>query len=353
MNYIGSKHSLLDFIEKTILDFLPADFGQAERDGVPMVFCDMFAGTSAVGRHFKRLGYNIISNDLQYYSYVLAKHYIENSQEPAFTGLRQEGIDDPFVFLDSIEGKKGFIYENYSAEGTRNGEFERLYFDDGNAMKIDAIRQKIEQWREEKNITSLEYFHLLASLLEAADRVANTASIYEAYLKKLKSSAQRPLTFSPLETVEYQPRRQYYVFNKDANELVRQVKGDILYLDPPYNTRKYNTNYHILETIALYDNPEIKGKTGMRSDKSKYSKYSAKREATAALNDLIKKANFSYIFLSYNDEGIISIDKIEEIMSTYGKYQRYEQNYRRFKADNQRDYARDFTVEYIHCVEKK
>ena len=123
-------------------------------------------------------------------------------------------------------------------------------------------------------------------------------------------------------------------------------------MDPPYNNRKYDTNYHILETISLYDNPKIKGKTGIRIENSKKSNYCIKEKAEADLEDLIKRANFKYILLSYNDEGIIPIQSIEKIMKKYGKYKRYEKRHKRYKSDNSRTYKKDYTIEYIHCLEK-
>lgn len=353
MNYIGSKHSLLGFIEEVIINVTAPLLNNSQKGhNAPVTFCDIFAGTSAVGRAFKQKGYNIIANDLQYYSYVMAKHYIQNNQAPEFSRLRAKGIAQPFEFLATLGGEKGFVYHNYSLGGTTGQEFQRLYFSDENAMKIDAIRQKIETWKTSELINEAEYFYLLASLLETADRVANTASIYEAFLKKIKPAADRPLLFESLEVIKGPQGLKHQVYNQDANSLIRQISGQILYLDPPYNTRKYNTNYHILETIALYDEPEIKGKTGMRTDQSKKSKYSARRQAAAALTDLIKSANFPYIFLSYNDEGIITLAEIEKIMSKYGEYQRFEQKHRRFKADSHRDYAKEYTIEYIHCLRR-
>ena len=123
-------------------------------------------------------------------------------------------------------------------------------------------------------------------------------------------------------------------------------------MDPPYNTRKYDTNYHMLETIALYDNPRIRGKAGVRDETSKKSKYCVKREVETVFEDLIRNAAFRYIFLSYNDEGIIPLNRIKDIMSEYGEYRVYEQKHKRYKADSSRKYSKDSTIEYIHCIRK-
>ena len=346
MNYIGSKLSILDYIDNTIQDFTGIT------DESNATICDIFAGTSSVGKYFKSKGYNVISNDIQYYSFVTAKHFIENNSDIQFEKLTSAGISNPFEYLNSLNDKKGFIYNNYTMEGTRNDEYNRQYYTEENAIKIDSIRDKIEEWKNKELINENEYYYFIASLIESADKVANTASVYEAFLKKIKKSAEKTLELKPLDILKFPKERKYNVYNENANALVKKISGDNLYMDPPYNTRKYDTNYHILETIALNDNPEIKGKTGVRADTSKRSKYCVKKEVEEAFEDIIKNANFKYILLSYNDEGIITLDRIKEIMSKYGQYKRYEQKHRRFKADNNREYIKDFTIEYIHCLKK-
>ena len=341
MNYIGSKYSILSYIDEVIEDFV--------KPKKNIVFCDIFAGTGVVSKYFKEKGYNIIANDIQYFSYVTLKGIIENSEELKFEKLNKRHID-PFVCLNGLNGKKGFIYKNYCIGGTYKSEYPRLYFSDYNAKKIDAIRIKIEKWKKKKIITENEYFYLLACLIEAADKVANTASVYEAFLKDLKRSAQKQLVLEPLELIF--KNKNYEIYNEDSKNLIRNIKGDILYLDPPYNSRRYDTNYHILETIALYDNPKIKGKTGIRIEDSKKSNYCIKKNALVELEDLIKNANFKYILLSYNNEGILSIKEIENLFKKYGIYKKYEKLHKRFKSDNERKYKNSQTIEYIHCLEK-
>ena len=142
--------------------------------------------------------------------------------------------------------------------------------------------------------------------------------------------------------------------DEDVNDLITKINGDILYLDPPYNARQYSANYHILETIAKYDNPALRGITGLRDYEQQKSSFCSKRTAPAALDTLIKNADFGYIFLSYNNEGLMSADTIRDIMSAYGKYSVYTKEYKRFKADKDenRRIAGSEVVEYIHCLEK-
>ncbi len=332
MNYIGSKNKLSSFLKKSIQKTVGKDISN-------LVFCDLFAGTGIVGRTFKPFVKQVIANDIEQYSYILNKNYIGNYQSI--------NCDEKIVFLNNLKGKVGFIFDNYS----ENGKAGRLYFSEENGKKIDAIRQQIAAWKTNNKISINEYHFLLASLIESADKVANTASVYGAYLKKIKKSAQKTLDFKPAEFDI--TKNAHQVFNEDSNKLISKIEGDILYLDPPYNARQYGANYHILNTIALYDSFKPKGKTGLRDYyKSSYCK---KGEVKKSFEDLIKNAKFKYIFLSYNNEGLMSENDVKNIMNSYGKYSLKTTNYQRFKADKteNRNHKATETVEYLHILEKQ
>lgn len=331
MNYIGSKYKLSDFISSSVKSIVGDDLSGK-------IFCDLFAGTGVVGRNFKKEVKKVISNDMEFYSYVLNKNYIEN----------HEFLDNEIYIkeLNETNGEEGFIFNEYS----ENGKANRLYFSEHNGKKIDAIRTKIEFWKTEKKISSALYYFLLASLLESADKVANTASVYGAFLKKIKKTAQKELILEP--AIFEINSHSHEVYNEDSNLLIKKIEGDILYLDPPYNAREYGANYHLLNTIAKYDNFTPKGKTGLRV----YSKsaFCKKKEVEKSFDDLIKNANFKYIFLSYNNEGIMSSETIKKILSNYGKYDLLTTEYQRFRADKKenRNHKASSTTEYLHILEK-
>ncbi len=350
MNYIGSKLSLLEFLENSIDKVIKDDC---------RIFCDLFAGTGIVGSYFKKKGFKIISNDIQYYSYVLNRHYIKNHEELEFKKLFNKipKLKDTEIrerkklvldFLNNLKEKKGFIYKNYCSGGAKDKKEARQYFSDENGKKCDAVRQEIENWKIKKLINEDEYYFLLASLIESIDKYANTASVYGAFLKKLKKSALKPLVLTPAELIIND--QDHEVYNDDVNKVIKKVKGDILYLDPPYNQRQYATNYHVLETIARYDNPVVYGKTGLREYQNEKSLYCSRNQVKKSFKELILNADVKYIFLSYNNEGLMSADDIKEIMSLRGEYACFTKEYNRFKADKNREYKAKKTIEYLHYV---
>ena len=331
MNYIGSKNKLSDFIKQSVYEVVGKDLSDK-------TFCDLFAGTGIVGRQFKAETKQVISNDFEFYSYVLNRNYIGNHQEFDYKHLINE--------LNLIDGKSGFISDEYS----ENGKSERLYFSEENGKKTDAVRQQIEAWKISGRITEDQYYFLLCSLLEAADKIANTASVYGAFLKQIKKSAQKKLEIVP--SFFAFTENHHKVYNEDSNSLIKKIEGDILYLDPPYNARQYGANYHLLNTIAKYDNFSPKGKTGLRDYQK--SKYCSKPEVLKTFEDLIKNAKFQHVFLSYNNEGLMSENDIKNTLSKFGKYDIFTTEYQRFRADKEdsRNHKASKTTEFLYYLRK-
>jgi adenine-specific DNA-methyltransferase len=305
LNYIGSKAKLLPFIESSLSVFV-------EENESSKIFCDLFAGSGCVGNHYAQKGYTILSNDVEFYSYVLNRAMLQPPQ-----------LNDINAIIDSLNAltlRKGLMYEYYCLGGGSG----RNYFSDENAQKIDAVREGIEAYQNDEPL----YMYLVASLLHSADKVANTASIYSAFLKHLKPLACEKLFLQALPIVPTSAHHQ--VFCEDANVLISKLKGDILYLDPPYNRRQYGANYHILNTIARYDSFTPQGKTGVRKYVS--SSYCKSTTALQALEEIIQKARFEWIVVSYNDEGLIAPEKVLEMLRCYGVCSYVKKPHLRFKA---------------------
>ncbi len=342
MRYIGSKTNLLDEIGSVIDPFKSNS----------QIFCDLFSGTGSVGRHFKK-DFQIISNDLLYFSYVIQKATIENQTEPDYKKLHELIGQDPFLYLSELNVKKyefqkpTFIHDNYSP--TKN--CSRQYLTNENALRIDAFRQIIDTWRNLNLVNELEYFYLLAGIIESVPFVSNIAGTYGAYLKDWDKRSLKRL--DPIKYPVTNNERKNKSYNQDVNDLIKVIEGDILYLDPPYNGRQYISNYHLLETVARYDNPEIKGVTGIRNDPEASSDYCKKNKVSLAFEQLIEKSKFKYIVVSYSNEGLMSEEEISEILKKHGNPKTLmikKIPYRRYKRTS--DVIENTLNELLFTIEK-
>lgn len=333
MRFIGNKERLVDWIYSTM-----------QHNNINgKVFFDFFSGTSNVGKFFKEKNYRIVSSDLLYFSYVLQQAYLTNNHIPQFTSLISklniqsnllvaDNYELIIEYLNNIQPVKGFIYNNYAPSSTNHLIQPRIYFTDDNAKKIDAIRIEIEEWKKKNLINENEYFILIACLIESVPFFSNILGVFSAFKKDWDKRALKPFLLKPIKI--FQDNKDHFVFNKSSLELLEDYQYDIIYLDPPYNQRQYAPNYHILETIAKYDNPEIKGVTGMRNYDNQKSNFCNKIKALNDLELICKSNNYKYILLSYNCEGIMPQDNILEIMQKYGSVKVEEYDYLRFKSNN-------------------
>ena len=320
MRFLGNKTRMLENIDFVIKD----------NKITGSSFCDLFAGSGTVGDYFKDQ-YSIISNDYLHCLYIINRAKLENSSIPSFNEFVNQFNTDPFTYFNQKEytaDHQYFITNNYSPVGNRQ------YFSEMNAVKIDGIRIEIEELYRDLIFDINERNFLLASLLESVMGVSNTTGTYEAYLKIWDPRALKPFVLSPLTINEKKLAGINKVYNKDSNELIREISGDILYIDPPYTVTEYNSAYHILESISKYDYPVISGITGRRKYTNGKSKYTRKDKALRNLEDLFRQANFKHILLSYSTQGLISVDEIESLARKFAinnEVKIYKFPYREYK----------------------
>ncbi len=334
--YLGSKYRLLHFLEKIILN-------QVERINT---FIDGFAGTGVVANHFKKYSLKVISNDLLYSNYIINKVFLNLTEET----VDLEKISEILINYNKINPKSGYITKHYG--GT--------YFSIENAKLIDAIREDIEFQYNKGLYTELEKFILLTSLLFAIDKVANTVGQYDAFLKnlgqdtydengkhKIDSNVYKKLLLK-LPSIDLKGNNNE-VYNEDLNQLIKKISGDVLYLDPPYNTRQYIDNYHVLENIMRWNKPKLYGKTKKFKRDNLKSKYSRKQDAFHAFSELIELSQSKHIFLSYNNEGIISDNLIIKILKRKGPVEIFEEDYKVFGNGAAKSIKRNIKERIFYC----
>lgn len=319
LNYIGSKKSLLNTLDKVFINNINKDD----------IFADLFAGTGIVSKFVHdKYRCKIISNDIQYYAYILNKASLENYSKSDI-----DEINKLIEIYNNLKPIQGFFSKNY-------GPPKRMYFTELNASKIDALRTKLEQ----DNLNDKIYIYMLANIISSADKVANTSAVYASYLKEFKKSALNELKLEVFNKDILKNNKGNKSYNKDILDL--NIKADIIYLDPPYNNRQYSDNYHILETIAKYDNPKIHGITGLRDDLVEHKSLFSTANAIEAFRNLINSLNCKTLILSYNDEGIMSLKEIKLILKKkFGYVKLYKFLYKKFIAQDNVD--RKMLYEYI------
>ena len=303
MRYLGSKIKLLNQIESVIRN--------NQISG--KVFADLFAGTGCVGDYFKG-EYEIISNDFLYYSFVFNKAKLMNMTIPKFEKFYRKyrrNIFDWLNYKEYIPDETFFIYKNYTPIGNR------MFFTEENGKKIDGIRQEIEYLYEEELIYEKEYYYLLASLLESVTKVSNTSGTYEAFFKFWDLRAEKPFFIEPLELRSVNEMREHRILCEETNNLVRRISGDIAYIDPPYTVTQYVSAYHMLETIAKYDNPTITGIGGKRNRGGKNSLYAQRTKAKKAFEDLLRQIQFKHVLISYSNQGLVPLEELVDLCTKF------------------------------------
>ena len=311
--YIGCKTKLLENIYETV--------NKHGFDSSSTV-ADIFAGTGVVGSYFIDHGYKVLFNDTLYSNVVAYKAFHGKGK----VRTRKMGsIIKEFNLIDPDNLEENYFSKIYGDK----------YFSKNDAKKIGYIRDFIENNKED--FTPREYYYLITSLIYACDKIANTVGHYESYLKN--GTEDKGVKLEPLDINNGIPAD---IYNMDANELVKKLKYDVAYIDPPYNARQYVNFYHVLENLARWNKPEEFEGNSMKFKRNELkSGYCRNNTAPALFEDLINKLKAKLIVVSYNNTykansissvNTISEQQIFEILNKKGKVTRYEYDFGYFNA---------------------
>ena len=305
--YTGSKFKLLDWIKNTIED-------QTQKTDT---FCDLFAGTGCVAEKFTDKK-NLIINDFLYSNNIIYKAFFDSKN---YNEKKLIEISKRY-----LEFKISKIPNNYFDKN-----FGGKFFSINDAKIIGFIRDEINT----ENCNNSEKNILLTSLLYSADKSANTVGHYDAFRKKIKIKDK--FVFKLIEPIKHNSKIQ--IFRDDANELVKKIKCDICYIDPPYNSRQYSRFYHVLENLVQWKKPKLFGEA-LKPQPENMSEY-CKTKAPEKFHELINNINSKYIAVSYNNtynskssssKNKITLEQILSTLETKGKTKIFKKKHNYFNA---------------------
>ena len=310
---------------------------------------DAFAGTASVSRALKKNGWRVHSSDLLMSSYVFQRAYVVAES----AGRDVEELANE---LAALPPREGFITLHFSpATGDGKG---RMYFTPENAGRIDAAREELESWRGAGKIGEDDYYILLAAIIEGADRVANTAGVYASYMKRWQPNAKRAFGIVPEKPIKgAQPAEAHLMDATDAAKRIGDV--DLVYIDPPYNSRQYVAYYHIPEILArgwMDSAPAIRGKVGLLAGSEGRSQWSHGRRVRKLFAALLGATGARQALVSFNSEGHLAPDALQSLLASAsldGKVSHFTQSYRRYRADSEREgrhYHHDTALEHLYLV---
>ena len=276
---------------------------------------DLFSGTSRVGHALKERQYRVLANDYLACGEAIARCYVEADGTPE--QLRQAGllIDE----FNRLPPSPGYFTEVFCEQSR--------FLQPKNGARVDAIREAIERKGLDPELEAI----MLVSLMEAADRVDSTTGVQMAYLKQWAPRASNDLE---LRLPEIAPRAEAgkgEAHRMDAVEAVEALQADIAYLDPPYNQHSYLGNYHVWESLVLWDKPEHYGVACKRVDcRQRKSDFNSKRRFRAAWERIVDRVRAPYLVVSFSDEGFIGRDDMEKILARRGEVLVIENDYKRY-----------------------
>jgi adenine-specific DNA-methyltransferase len=351
--YIGNKRKLLKLIEEAIQR-------TSAKDGA---FLDLFAGSGVVSRMAKLHGYRVISNDWEPYAQAINRCYIACNRPPEFAALG--GYEKAVDCLNRLPAKVGWVTEHLCPRDDAHYDIraDRMFYIRKNGMRIDAIREQIAAWKDAGRLSEAEEACLLAPLVYQACYRSNTSGVFKGFHNgwggQTKTALYRIATDLRLDVpVLHDNGRENLVFREDAQMLAERLASEeieIAYLDPPYNQHPYGSNYHVLNSVVLWDKPALSKqitrgtKAAIRLDwrTERRSAYNYREEASTAYQRLLDAINARYILTSYSTDGTIPLNAMLQANVARGLVSLVMQGYKRYRVSSQRFSKKPMNVEFV------
>jgi adenine-specific DNA-methyltransferase len=362
--YIGNKRKLLHLIAEA-----------AAFTGIKAgTFVDLFTGSTVVARWAKKQGYRTIANDWEPYSHEIARGAVALNAPPSYEALG--GRDAVFERLNTLAPVEGYVATHLcpADDDAPDPSRERMFFTRANGMRIDAIRGQIDQWESAGLLSEGERAYLLAPLLYAVSYASNTSGVFKGFHNgwggKTGTALYRilgELTLVPPPL--WDNGQENIAVRADAHGLAERLPElidglpDIVYLDPPYNQHPYGSNYHVLNTVTLWDSPPVSPSIlidGRQHDKSairkdwrtqRRSAYNSRKTASAAFGELIGRLQCRWALVSYSTDGNIPLQELLKPLAERGELHVFTANYKRYRVSAPRMSAKSHNVEFVAAVD--
>ena len=358
--YIGNKRKLLGLINQAI---------EKTQAAPNATFLDLFAGSGVVSRMAKKQGFRVIANDWEPYANAINQCYIACNSAPAFAYF--SGYENAIAQLNAVVPTKDWVTRHLcpADDGEYDRQTERLFYTHANGMKMDAMRLQIETWQANGLLSELETSCLLAPMLYQACYTSNTSGVFKGFHNgwggQTKTALYRILSeFCLKPAIFYDNSQPNTVTRMDAACLAGTLRDtsqtvDIAYLDPPYNQHPYGSNYHVLNTLTLWDKPPLteqitgRNKSAIREDwrTERRSAYNHCASATTAYGALLQSLDARYILTSYSTDGTIPLTGLVEACLRRGQTDFVTQQYKRYRVSAQRYSQKPLNVEIVLIVD--
>ncbi len=357
--YLGNKRHLLDVIGEALdaTGLCPAE----------STFVDAFAGSGVVSRLAKQRGFRVVSNDWEPYAEVLNTAAIACEAPPACEALG--GYEAALEQLNHLPGVDGWVTHNLcpADDAAPDPSHERLFYRRATGRRLDAIRARIADWQQAGLVDAAGAACLLAPLLYQACWLANTSGVFKGFHAGWGGSNGTAL-HRILADLWLQPQRflatdrGHRVLCTDAMHLQEQLPGtpDVVYVDPPYNQHPYASNYHVLNSLVVWDQldvppPTERGwKSAIRPDwRERRSPFNERRAAAGAFATLLDRLDAPWLLVSYSTDGTIPLEQFVAAAAARGAPRVFCRSYKRYRVSPTRPSPRPHNVEFVLAIDTR